>query len=150
MDPVTSGDSWRDIMVGAVMFTFFTAIMFVAFVKQRKVPVSKVPATVCLSASTLGTILAWLGVAIAIYQKEPSHVSLKLLTVGSVLILYPLGLWGSWFAHWLADVLKLRLREQRILFRIGGVGIRLSQIMIWVLLLVYACKVVYILSMRGL
>ena len=63
-----------------MIFTVISVMLFVVFLKQRKKPRFKLPATVCVLSSAVGTSLAWLAYVVDMYQKEAFYLSLKLKT----------------------------------------------------------------------
>jgi hypothetical protein len=115
-------------MLDAVIFTVISVMLFIVFLKQRKKPRFKLPATACVLSSAIGTSLAWLAYIVNIYQKEAFYLSLKLLMLGGVFIFFPIILFGDWFVYYLLDVFNRKPHEQRILFHIGKIGIRFIDI----------------------
>jgi hypothetical protein len=123
-------------------------MLFVAFLKQRKKPLFKLHATICVLSSAVGTSLAWLAPIVYLYQKEVSLLSLKLVMLGGIFILFPFALFGGWFVYYLLDIFKLKPREQRILFHIGKTGIRFGYIMRLVIMILFGYLALHIMLMK--
>lgn len=132
----------------AVIYTVVSVMLLVAFLKQRKKPRFKLPATVCLLSSAFGTILVWLAPIVFTYQKEVSYLSLKLIALGGAFILCPFALFGGWFVDYLVIIFKLKPREQRILFHIGKIGIRFSDIIGVIIAILFGYLVLRIMLMK--
>jgi len=132
----------------AVILTVFSLMFLVAFLKQRKKPRFKLPATVCLLSSAFGTGLAWLAYVVDMYQKEVSLLNLKLRTLGGIFILFPFILFGDWFVYYIIDIFKLKPHKQRILFHIGKIGIRFIDIIRVIILIAYGYYFLRILLMK--
>ena len=132
----------------AVILTVFSLMLFVAFLKQRKKPRFKLPATICLLSSAFGTGLVWLAHIVYMYQKEMSLLRLKMVMLGGIFILFPFALFGRWFVYYLLDIFKRKPREQRILFHIGKIGIRFGDIMRVIILILYGYLALFIMLMK--
>lgn len=135
-------------MLDAVIFTVISVMLLVVFLKQRKKPRFKLPATVCVLSSAFGTSLAWLAYVFDIYQKEVSYLSLKLTALGGIFILFPFILFGDWFFYYIINVFKLKPHEQRVLFHIGKIGVRFGDIMRLVIIILFGYLALYIMLMK--
>lgn len=133
---------------GAVICTFFSVMLFVAFLKQRKKLCFKLHSTICLLTSVVGTSLLWLAPIVDIYQKEASLLRLKLVMLGGAFILYPFALFGDWFGDYLVITFKLQRRTQRILFHIGKIAIRFSDIMKVIVMIFFGYLFLLIMLMK--
>jgi hypothetical protein len=137
-------------MLDAVILTVISLMLFVAFLKQRKKPRFKLPATICVLSSAIGTSLAWLAYVVDMYQKETFYLNLKLRTLGGIFILFPFILFGDWFVYYMLDIFKRKPHEQRILFHIGKIGIRFIDIIRVIILIPYGYYFFRILLMKEL
>jgi hypothetical protein len=135
-------------MTDAVILTVISLMLFAVFLKQRKKPRFKLPATLCLLSSAFGTSLAWLAYVVYMYQKEAFYLSLKLRTLGGIFILFPFILFGDWFVYYIIDIFKLKPHKQRILFHIGKIGIRFIDIIRVIILIAYGYYFLRILLMK--
>jgi len=144
----TLPEEYRAFFFCAVICTVISVMLLVAFLKHRKKPRFKLPATVCLLSSAFGTILVWLAPVVYIYQKEVSYLSLKLIALGGAFILYPFVLFSGWVVDYLAIIFKLNPREQRILFHIGKIGIRFSDIIGVIIMILFGYLVLHIMLMK--
>ena len=148
MNSTTLPEEYVGFFFCAVICTVISVMLFVAFLKQRKNPRFKFPATVCLLSSAFGTSLVWLAPIVYMYQKEVSYLSLKLIALGGAFIVCPFALFGRWFVDYLVTIFKLNPREQRILFHIGKIGFRFSDIMGVIIMILFVSLALYIMLMK--
>jgi len=137
-------------MSEAVTLTAINLMLLFVFLKQRKKPRFKLPATVCVLSSAVGTSLAWLAYVIDMYQKEAFHLTLKLklITLSIFFILFPLILFGDWFVYYILNIFKQKPHEPRILFHIGKIGISYVEIIKAIMLLSYGYYFLRIILMK--
>jgi hypothetical protein len=112
----------------AAIMTPMTVLIFIAFLSQRKKPGLRIPATICLLSSILGTSLGWVGlVGMCEFQDNLALLrwSMKLVLLGGALVMYPILVCPRWLAYWVASILKRQPPEPRALFRISGFPITL-------------------------
>ncbi len=110
----------------AAIMTPMTVLILIAFVSQRKQPRLRIPATICLISSIVGTSLGWVGLAgISKFQDDLALLrwSMKLVFLGGALVMYPILVCPRWFAYWVAGILKRQPAEARALFSISGITI---------------------------
>jgi RsiW-degrading membrane proteinase PrsW (M82 family) len=135
-------DDTSEHIICALVMTFVTVPVVIAFLHERGKPGVKIPATICLWSSIVGTGLAWVAYVISEHEEEPTFVPVKVVFVGGLLVLSPICLCGKWFADWVVRTLRLKPRAQRVLFSILGVEVRPANIFAWMILIVYIWGVI--------